>query len=107
NKEKYMGTSGRGAQAVSKLHFPVVHAQGAQWIATRRDIKIMGLDTASLDYGASTHFRSHLSRLQDGNEALEHGGNVDKLPPSGFTVVALPMKTEDGSGGPVRIIARL
>ena len=107
NKKKYLGTAERGAQAVSKLHFPGLHPQAAQWIATKRDIKMIGLDTASIDYGQSTHFKSHINLLKHGIPALENVANVDKLPPSGFTVTALPMKIEGGSGGPVRIIARL
>ena len=33
--------------------------------------------------------------------------NLDKLPATGFKVVALPMKIKGGSGGPLRIIAIL
>jgi kynurenine formamidase len=31
--------------------------------------------------------------------------NLDHLPPTGAVVVALPMKIEGGSGGPVRVVA--
>ncbi len=36
---------------------------------------------------------------------LENLTNLDKLPPTGAVVFALPMKIEGGSGGPVRVIA--
>ena len=36
---------------------------------------------------------------------LENVANLDGLPATGATVVALPMKIEGGSGGPLRIVA--
>ena len=33
--------------------------------------------------------------------------NLDRLPPRGATIVALPMKIRGGSGGPLRIVAFL
>jgi kynurenine formamidase len=31
--------------------------------------------------------------------------NLDRVPATGATLIALPMKIEGGSGGPVRVIA--
>ncbi len=39
--------------------------------------------------------------------AFENVANLEKLPPTGAYVVALPVKIRGGSGGPLRIIARL
>ena len=36
---------------------------------------------------------------------LENLANLDDLPETGFHVIALPMKIEGGSGGPVRVVA--
>jgi len=36
---------------------------------------------------------------------LENLTNLDQLPPRGATLIALPMKIEGGSGGPLRAIA--
>jgi kynurenine formamidase len=38
---------------------------------------------------------------------FENVPNVRKLPSRGFSLVALPMKIEGGSGGPLRIMAVL
>jgi kynurenine formamidase len=38
---------------------------------------------------------------------LENLTNLQELPPTGFTLIALPMKITGGSGGPVRVIALL
>jgi kynurenine formamidase len=39
--------------------------------------------------------------------AFENVADMSALPPTGTTIVALPMKIEGGSGGPLRIVARL
>jgi kynurenine formamidase len=36
---------------------------------------------------------------------LEHLNALDRLPPTGATLIALPIPVEGGSGGPVRVIA--
>lgn len=38
---------------------------------------------------------------------LENLTNLDQLPATGTIVLALPMKIEGGSGGPVRVVALL
>ncbi len=43
----------------------------------------------------------------DCRRLLENLANLDQLPPRGALVVALPMKIEGGSGGPLRAIALL
>ena len=106
DKNKYMGTDERGAEAVSKLHFPGLHPAAAEWIATKRNIKMIGIDTPSIDYGQSTHFQSHVTLFKNNIPALENVANLEELPAKGFTLIALPIKTEGGSGGPVRIVAR-
>ena len=55
---------------------------------------------ASLDHGPSTDFLAH--RLLSGADipGLENVANLDRLPPRGPTVIALPMKIENGTGAP-------
>ena len=67
----------------------------------------MGLDTPSVDYGQSTDFASHVALYEENIYGLENVANLDGLPATGATVIALPMKLEGGSGGPVRIVAHL
>jgi kynurenine formamidase len=38
---------------------------------------------------------------------FENLTNLDQLPPTGATVIALPMKVGGGSGGPLRAIAMI
>ncbi len=107
DRKKYMGTDERGPAAVAKLHFPGLHPDAARWLVANRQIKAIGLDTPSIDYGQSTLFESHRILFEKNIPAFENVANLDKLPAKGFTVIALPMKIKGGSGGPLRIIAML
>lgn len=107
DRERYMGTAERGADAVADLHFPGLHPELARFLASERDIKAVGLDTPSIDYAQSTDFASHVALYEENIYGLENVANLDSLPATGATVIALPMKLEGGSGGPVRIVAHL
>jgi kynurenine formamidase len=104
---KYLGTAERGEGAVAKLHFPGLHHDAARWLADTRRIKAVGLDTASIDYGQSTLYESHRVLYERDIPAFENLTNLDRLPPRGATVVALPMKIKGGSGAPLRAVAIL
>ncbi|MBL4661122.1 MAG: cyclase family protein [Alcanivoracaceae bacterium] len=105
DKKKYMGTAERGADAVAKLKFPGLHPKAAEFLATQRSIKAVGLDTPSIDFGGSTHFESHQILFKQNIFGIENITNLNALPEIGFMVVALPMKIKDGSGGPLRVVA--
>lgn len=107
NSAKYLGTEDRGPLAVAKLHFPGLHPEAAKWLAQNRSVKAVGIDTASIDFGQSTHFQSHVTLFERNIPALENVAHLERLPETGFTVLALPMKIRGGSGGPVRIVALL
>ena len=104
---KYMGTDERGAAAVAKLHFPGLSPEAARWLTNNRSIKAIGLDTPSIDYGQSTNFESHQVLFAKNIPAFENVGDMSALPAEGFFVIAMPMKTAGGSGGPLRIAAIL
>lgn len=103
--KKYLGTDERGASAVAKLHFPGLHPDAARWLVAERTLKAVGLDTASIDYGQSTLFESHRMLFAKNIPAFENVAALDKLPATGAYIVALPMKIQGGSGGPLRIVA--
>ena len=105
NRAKYLGTEELGRKAVSMLHFPGLDPIAATWLATRRRIKAVGIDTASIDHGPSQDFGSHVNLFRHDVPALENIAAMDAVPPVGFRVIALPMKIAEGSGGPCRVIA--
>jgi kynurenine formamidase len=70
-----------------------------------RRVKAVGIDTASIDYGQSTKFETHVALLSQNVPVFENLANLHDLPARGFDVIALPMKIAGGTGGPLRIIA--
>ncbi len=105
DRRRYLGTDERGKDAIAKLHFPGLHPEAARWLATEREVKAVGIDTASIDYGQSRGFETHIALLSRGIPAFENLAGLARLPAAGFTVVALPMKIRGGSGGPLRAVA--
>jgi kynurenine formamidase len=105
DRAAYLGTELTGPEAVPELHFPGVGAEAAEWLVSNRGIVAMGIDTPSIDYGQSTDFRAHVILYSENISGFENVANLDLLPASGSYVVALPMKIEGGSGGPLRIVA--
>jgi kynurenine formamidase len=105
NREAYLGTTKSGPEAVPYLHFPGLHPDAASWLVKNRDIKAIGLDTPSIDFGQSTHFQAHVILFKANIPAFENVANLDQLPAKGSQVIALPMKIAKGSGGPLRIVA--
>jgi kynurenine formamidase len=101
----YLGTAERGAEAVSKLHFPGLHPDAARWLAEKRRVKAVGIDTASIDHGQSSTYQSHRILYERDIPGFENLTNLDRLPASGSFVVALPMKIAGGSGAPLRAMA--
>ncbi len=102
---RYMGTDQRGPEAVADLHFPGLHPEAARWLVADRSINAIGLDTPSIDFGQSTHFESHQALFAADIPVFENLAKLGELPPTGFVIIALPMKIAGGSGGPVRIAA--
>lgn len=105
DRAAYLGTARKGAEAVAELHFPGLDPAAADWLVKNRQIRAFGLDTPSIDYGQSADFRSHVILYTQNIPGFENVANLDRLPPAGSYVVALPMKIQGGSGGPVRIVA--
>lgn len=107
DKVAYMGTDERGEDAVTKLKFPGIHPDAARFLVNERNIKAVGLDTPSIDYGGSSLFETHQILFEHNIPGLENVANLHLLPATGAMLIALPMKIKGGSGAPVRIVALL
>lgn len=105
DRAAYLGTDLTGPDAVPELHFPGLSPEAAQWLVDRRTVAAVGLDTPSIDYGQSADFQSHVILYSENILGFENVAHLDRLPPTGSFVVALPMMIEGGSGGPLRIVA--
>jgi kynurenine formamidase len=107
SRKGYLGTVLRGQEGVQALHFPGLHSEAAAWLVRERQVKAVGIDTASIDHGQSTKFETHVALLSHNVPVFENLTNLQGLPDRGFNVIALPMKIAGGTGGPLRIIAVL
>ncbi len=103
DRKRYLGDDTPGD--ASKLHFPSYGKESAEHLVRQRHVAALGVDTASIDYGASKDFIVHRIASAAGVPGLENVANLDQLPMVGAWVIALPMKIAGGSGGPLRIVA--
>ena len=103
NAKAYLGDDTPGD--ASKLSFPSYGADAARLLVEQRGAAALGIDTASIDYGRSSDFQVHRIAAAKNVVGLENLTNLDRLPPRGALVIALPMKIEGGSGGPLRAVA--
>ena len=105
NVKQYLGDDTPGD--ASKLKFPGYGVEAARLLVEERKVAVLGIDTASIDYGPSTDFMAHRIGAAQDVVNLENLTGLSDLPPTGATVIALPMKIAKGSGGPVRVVALL
>ena len=105
SRKEYLGTERRGEDGVRSLHFPGLHPDAAAWLMRERQVKGVGIDTASIDYGQSTTFETHVLLLSNNVPIFENLAELQRLPDRDFDVIALPMKIAGGTGGPLRIVA--
>jgi len=95
----------RGGVGYPDLNFPGFGIEAATWLADRRDIVGIGVDTLSLDPGNSADFAVHYGFLPTNRYGVENLAGLGSVPPRGTTVVVGTAPWQDGSGGPSRVLA--
>ena len=103
DRKQYLGDDTPGD--ASKLHFPSYSEAAARLLVGERRVAALGADVASIDYGPSNDFMVHRIAMEENVPGFENLTNLDRLPARGAFVIALPMKIERGSGGPLRAVA--
>lgn len=88
------------------MHFPGFSVEAAKLLIERK-VSGLGIDTLSVDYGASKEFEVHKLSHGAGLYHLENLADLSALPESGAFLVVAPIKLEGGSGGPCRVFAVL
>ena len=104
DKKKYLGTDVLGD--VQHLHFPGISASAAMYLM-QRQVKGLGIDSASMDNGQAIDFPVHRIILGANKYGLENLSNLDILPPTGARIIVAPMKIKGGSGAPVRVFVMI
>lgn len=89
------------------FHFPGIGAEAAQLLADEPAVVGVGIDTPSIDAGNTKTFPTHVTLFAANKFGLEHVGDMSRVPATGATILALPMKIGGGSGGPCRVLVRL
>ncbi len=99
------GDAFRGGDGFPDLNFPGFSADATGFLAARRNVVGIGVDTLSLDPGNSQDFAVHFSFLPTNRYGIENLANLDAVPARGARVVVGAIPWEDGSGGPCRVLA--
>jgi len=86
-------------------HYPGYSVETAKFLVKTRDVVGLGIDTMSVDIGATITYPVHQFTSKESVYHLENVANLALVPPSGATVVVAPIKLENGSGTPVRLLA--
>ena len=82
--------------------FPSVSLEAAQILLQRR-VRALGIDTLSPDR-PQDGFKVHQAFLNSGKILIENVGYLDRMPPIGAFIMALPIKVKGGTEAPVRLV---
>jgi kynurenine formamidase len=94
------------ADASGTMHAPGFDPDATEFLKHERPgVRAIGLDTASLDIGASTDFQAHVSWLPSGRYGIENLANLERVPPTGAVAIVGAPALAGGSGGPTRVLA--
>lgn len=86
-------------------HFPGFSgALAAHLLEAHPGVRGIGIDTSSLDHGASTTYDTHGTWLPAGRFGIENLARLDDVPPRGAEVVVGVPPLAGGSGAPARIL---
>ncbi len=105
--EQYWGSQARyrNEQPDGLTHYPGFALETAEFLVKTRRVVGLGIDTMSVDIGATTTYPVHQFTSRAGLYHLENVAALGLVPPAGATVVVAPVKLEAGSGAPVRLLA--
>ena len=90
-------------------HTPGPTQEAVEWLIRERDVHGFGVETINTDAGQSyawpLAYPCHTLMHGTNKYGLQCLKNLDQLPPTGALVVAAPLKIQDGSGSPLRVLA--
>lgn len=90
-------------------HTPGPDEEVVRFLVDERNVIGFGTETIGTDAGQAYHLRPpypcHSYLHGKGRYGLQCLTNLDQLPPTGSVVIAPPLKIENGSGSPLRVIA--
>ncbi|HEY4832630.1 MAG TPA: cyclase family protein [Waddliaceae bacterium] len=93
----------RNMDANGQMHFPAFSAESAEFLL-KRNISGIAIDTLSPDC-LDPDFTVHKLILGAGKYIIENVGDCLQLPAKGSYAIALPLRVENSTESPIRIIA--
>ncbi len=106
--------SKRPMRAYANLHEDGAHTPGPgvevmRFLVAERDILGLGTETIGTDAGQAHHFDppfpAHHFLHGAGRYGLQCLCNLDRLPATGTVLITAPLKIQNGSGSPLRVLA--
>lgn len=91
--------------ADGKLHFPGFAGETTKFLLAERGIAGVGIDTHGVDPGLDESFATNNQVLEQPRIVLENLADLDRLPPTGSTLIIGLLRLKDGSGSPVSVLA--
>ncbi len=90
-------------------HTPGPTQQTVEWLIRERDVQGFGVETINTDAGQSyawpLPYPCHTLMHGANKYGLQCLKNLDQLPPKGALIFSAPLKIEQGSGSPLRVLA--
>jgi len=90
-------------------HTPGPDAEVVRFLVEERDVIGFGSEAIGTDAGQAYHLRPpypcHSLMHGAGRYGLQCLANLDQLPPTGTVILAAPLKIQQGSGSPLRVLA--
>lgn len=90
-------------------HSPGPDGACVEWLIAERDVLGFGTETIGTDAGQAFGFPQpypcHHFMHGAGKYGLQCMTGLDRLPPTGALILAAPLKIEEGSGSPLRVLA--
>jgi kynurenine formamidase len=90
---------------VNNFQFPSISKEAAEYLL-EKDVLGVAVDTMSPDLPSQNH-PVHALFLGKSKYIIENVAHADKLPASGFKLIALPIKAKDCTEAPIRLVASL
>lgn len=87
------------------MHFPGFSPDTTHFLIQSRNIAGVGIDTHGVDGGKDSTFTTNILVLERPRIVLENLTNLDKLPPTGTTLIIGLLRLKNGSGSPAGILA--
>lgn len=90
-------------------HSPGPSPEAIRFLVEERDIRGFGTETVGTDAGQAGHldppYPAHATLHGAGRYGLQCMCDLDRLPATGAVLLAAPLKIENGSGSPLRVLA--